>query len=410
MDDPNMTMEEYIKLEEEKARRRGRVFNWQTDTYRKIRVDDDLHDLSYVDAEFPAIVINDAFAPYDTLPYKSQVNMAPLPPHEQRHPFLRYQGLEYSDADIADFEERLERIYGREIHMVHVVDFLGMPKLMRDVLFARIRIEHRDDAGVISESERMILGKGGLHDYWRDISTDGDFLGPPPSYTLIRDPMLRLCHWMMAHSIARRSQALEKSRAHISGGQFVARLPKHFGLLTTEILGELTVIALELPIINMERQPDAVAGAPAVAEDAPATDEGDQAVLALGILKDVGSLHGLVERSMTDQGRFSTWMMSCMTQLMDASGLTYQAFDRTFQGSSPAVFQRRTRHSRIRISLTHDSSYPYLLIKPDSKFSTIVPEYVTEPSKIFTLDAGIGKRDDFKCVEAEEKSNLKTSL
>ncbi|GJU54768.1 hypothetical protein Tco_1228482 [Tanacetum coccineum] len=63
MDDPNMTMEEYIKLEEEKARRRGRVFNWQTATYGKIRVDDDLHDLRSVEAEFPAIVINDAFAP-----------------------------------------------------------------------------------------------------------------------------------------------------------------------------------------------------------------------------------------------------------------------------------------------------------------------------------------------------------
>ncbi|GKA56589.1 hypothetical protein Tco_0755661 [Tanacetum coccineum] len=63
MDDPNMTMEEYIKLEEEKAHRRSQVFNWQTTTYGKIRVDDDLHDLSYVEAEFPAIVINDAFAP-----------------------------------------------------------------------------------------------------------------------------------------------------------------------------------------------------------------------------------------------------------------------------------------------------------------------------------------------------------
>ncbi|GKD34267.1 hypothetical protein Tco_1249776, partial [Tanacetum coccineum] len=57
-----MTMEEYIKLEEEKACRRGRVFNWQAATYGKIRIDDDLHDLSSVEAEFPAMVINDAFA------------------------------------------------------------------------------------------------------------------------------------------------------------------------------------------------------------------------------------------------------------------------------------------------------------------------------------------------------------
>ncbi|GJR27870.1 hypothetical protein Tco_1104102 [Tanacetum coccineum] len=32
-----------------------------------------------------------------------------------------------------------------------------------------------------SESERMIPGKGDLRDYWRDISTNGDFLGLPPS-------------------------------------------------------------------------------------------------------------------------------------------------------------------------------------------------------------------------------------
>ncbi|GKF09459.1 hypothetical protein Tco_0043683 [Tanacetum coccineum] len=76
--------------------------------------------------------------------------MAPLPPREQRHPCLRFQGLEYTNADITDFEERLERIYSREIHMVQVVDFQGMPELMRDVLFARMRMEHHDNAEFIS--------------------------------------------------------------------------------------------------------------------------------------------------------------------------------------------------------------------------------------------------------------------
>ncbi|GJR59817.1 putative reverse transcriptase domain-containing protein [Tanacetum coccineum] len=162
-------------------------------------------------------------------------------------------------------------------------------------------------------------------------------------------------------------------------------------------LGGLTVVAPELQMIDMEdlvrlqicmqlddtwarvamgpeRKPDAMTGAPAVAKDALAVDEGDQAVPApvqapqqpppppppaaartvpqrlgrleedvQGLRRDVGSLRGLVERSMTDQGRFSTWMMTCMTQLMDASGLTYQAFDGTFRGSSPLAFQRRTR-------------------------------------------------------------------
>ncbi|GKF08438.1 hypothetical protein Tco_0042662, partial [Tanacetum coccineum] len=259
--------------------------------------------------------------------------MAPLPPREQRHLFLKYQGLEYIDEDIADFEERLDRIYDCGIHRVQVVDFQGMPELVRDGLFTRMRMEHRNDASVVvstsrawgrmfdtrgplvrelileflstlrfgevlldfdapgtiqywSESERMIHGKEDLHDYWRDISTDGDFLGPPPPYTLIRDPVLRLCHRMMAHSIAGRSQAPEKvividlfylrgldigsvnipyllalylrrfaarrkSMAHISGGQFVGRLAQHFGLLTTEDPGGLTVVSPELQMIDM---------------------------------------------------------------------------------------------------------------------------------------------------------------
>nr|GEX62580.1 hypothetical protein [Tanacetum cinerariifolium] len=33
MDDPNITMEEYIRLEEEKDHRRGKVYNWETATY-----------------------------------------------------------------------------------------------------------------------------------------------------------------------------------------------------------------------------------------------------------------------------------------------------------------------------------------------------------------------------------------
>ncbi|GKF20079.1 hypothetical protein Tco_0068717, partial [Tanacetum coccineum] len=73
-----------------------------------------------------------------------------------------------------------------------------------------------------------------------------------------------------------------KSGDHISGGQFVARLAEHFRLLTTEILRGLTIIAPELPIIDMgpERQPDALAGAPRVAQDAPIVDEGSQAYSA----------------------------------------------------------------------------------------------------------------------------------
>ncbi|GKA22602.1 hypothetical protein Tco_0708564 [Tanacetum coccineum] len=108
-----------------------------------------------------------------------------------------------------------------------------------------------------AESARQISDKGDLRDYWMGISSAGDFLSTTPSYTLIRDPILG---WMDVGSVnvpyllaryLRLFAARRKSGAHISGGQFVARLAEHFGLLTTEILGELTVIALELPVIDM---------------------------------------------------------------------------------------------------------------------------------------------------------------
>ncbi|GKB98684.1 hypothetical protein Tco_0984821, partial [Tanacetum coccineum] len=59
LDDPNINMEEYIRLEEEKARRHGKVYNWETATYGRIWDDDDVHDLRSVETEFPAIIFND---------------------------------------------------------------------------------------------------------------------------------------------------------------------------------------------------------------------------------------------------------------------------------------------------------------------------------------------------------------
>nr|GEV20722.1 hypothetical protein [Tanacetum cinerariifolium] len=60
MNEPNITTEEYIRLDEEKSRRRGKVYNWETAMYGKIWCDKDVHNLRYVETEFPAIVLNDA--------------------------------------------------------------------------------------------------------------------------------------------------------------------------------------------------------------------------------------------------------------------------------------------------------------------------------------------------------------
>nr|GEU52550.1 hypothetical protein [Tanacetum cinerariifolium] len=43
MEDPNITMEEYILLEEEKAHRCGQKFNWETATYGKVMYFEDIN-------------------------------------------------------------------------------------------------------------------------------------------------------------------------------------------------------------------------------------------------------------------------------------------------------------------------------------------------------------------------------
>ncbi|GJR18700.1 hypothetical protein Tco_0967227 [Tanacetum coccineum] len=60
MDNLDIPMEEYIRFEEEKACRRGQVYNWETATYGKIWYDEDVHYLRSFEKEFTTIVYNDA--------------------------------------------------------------------------------------------------------------------------------------------------------------------------------------------------------------------------------------------------------------------------------------------------------------------------------------------------------------
>ncbi|GKC36346.1 hypothetical protein Tco_1048730 [Tanacetum coccineum] len=60
-------MKEYIRLEEEKARKCEKVFNWETAMYGKIWYDEDVYDLRSVETEFPAIVFNDNLTSNETL-------------------------------------------------------------------------------------------------------------------------------------------------------------------------------------------------------------------------------------------------------------------------------------------------------------------------------------------------------
>nr|GEV55860.1 hypothetical protein [Tanacetum cinerariifolium] len=159
MNDPNITMEEYIRLEDEKAQKRGKVFEWETSKYGKIWYDEDVHNLKSVETEFPDIVFNDNLSSNETLYCEpanlyvpSGISFDPKWYYKDgdytrmlRRP--RYEGLQYTDAHIVNFEMRLARIYKREVHRVQVFDFEGLPNLMVEGLRCRMLMEHRDAQG-----------------------------------------------------------------------------------------------------------------------------------------------------------------------------------------------------------------------------------------------------------------------
>ncbi|GJT34413.1 hypothetical protein Tco_0924832 [Tanacetum coccineum] len=81
MDDLNITMEEYIRLEEEKARRHSRRFNWQTATFGKVKNYDDEDDYPIdFETEFPAIVFGNTLT---TIPSEPTV----CPPNKNKVDF-----------------------------------------------------------------------------------------------------------------------------------------------------------------------------------------------------------------------------------------------------------------------------------------------------------------------------------
>ncbi|GKE70511.1 hypothetical protein Tco_1528583 [Tanacetum coccineum] len=208
----------------------------------------------------------------------------------------------------------------------------------------------------------------------------GGFFRYTPSYTLIRDPMLRLCHRLIACSIAERSQAPKKVtvidlfylrgmdvgsvnvpyrlarylRLFASGrkqGAVICFWAEHFGLLTGERLQGLT-ICVELddtwgwvPAGPAKQEGD-VGG---VAKEDPVApgggDEDEEMPRAVPpqprtqgkrISRLEEEVHGMRETlqgqsevldSMArDFSRFTTWTVTSLARLMDRAGVPYTRY------------------------------------------------------------------------------------
>nr|GEV45718.1 hypothetical protein [Tanacetum cinerariifolium] len=91
MDNPNITMEEYIRLQEEKALSHDETFNWQTATYRKKEYyDDEDESFTNFEAKFPAIILGN-------------IKLSHPKPHKKQ-PWGNTKLIEHKDHDWISFE------------------------------------------------------------------------------------------------------------------------------------------------------------------------------------------------------------------------------------------------------------------------------------------------------------------
>ncbi|GJW08407.1 hypothetical protein Tco_1570830, partial [Tanacetum coccineum] len=180
----------------------------------KIRDDDEVHNLRSVETKFLAIVFDDTFMSQAALSCEPTVfNFGGLT-------YLMAEGLsgrmlmEHRDAQghsvfTSRAWRRLFEIQGMLLGGVrHRTSWRQF--ILALGLHTAEEMKSARFGAYWAESARKIPNKGGLSTYWVMISSAGDFLGIAPSYTSIMDPMLRLCHMLIACNIAGRSQAPKK--------------------------------------------------------------------------------------------------------------------------------------------------------------------------------------------------------
>nr|GEV69376.1 hypothetical protein [Tanacetum cinerariifolium] len=314
-------MEEYVSLGEENDQKSGKVFNWETARYGKICYDKDVHDLRFVETEFPAIVFHDSLTSNETLSYE---------PTRPRYIFFTLLNLgkiglqewirRIKVKPIRRLAERMRLVYirddGQEVFVSHTLRRLfgiRVPLVQEFILefFSTCRI--RDEIGLdVADTLCFQLGEDGFGAYW---------LG---SKRLILDKGDLSDYWRFATG--------RKRGALISGGKFVARLVEHFRLLAEERLQGLTVIAPALPIIDMSELEGDAGG---VAEDAlvaPREDEVHSMREALHSQREV------LNSMASDFSRFTTWTITSLARLMDMAVVPYMRYL-----ESSVEYKRRTR-------------------------------------------------------------------
>nr|GFB66356.1 hypothetical protein [Tanacetum cinerariifolium] len=136
-----------------------------------------------------------------------------------------------------------------------------------------------------------------------------------------------------------------KQRAIISGGQFIARLAEHFGLLTEERLHGLTLIVRDLPVIDMAELARLQISWTMAQRLARVEEEVHEIRGALG------KQHEVMDAMARDFSRFTVWVAGGISQLLDSAGATYVWYFETHVPSQRRRVKQRTREASTLAAL-----------------------------------------------------------
>ncbi|GJT25557.1 hypothetical protein Tco_0895494 [Tanacetum coccineum] len=195
-------------------------------------------------------------------------------------------------------------------------------------------------------SDRLIPNKGDLRDYWIEISGQAPekVTGVDLFYLHSMDRgTINVLH-LLAQYLFRHTEE-RKSGARLSGGHFIRRLAMNFGLVSDQGLRGLQHQYRYLHHLlhnhglchkglrGLRRRGDDLRVMVWVSEECVSRallTEAESRVFNHWVISCMNSSWPIFT---TEQSRVFTWLISCMTQLMEASGQTYQPFGSTLIGT-----------------------------------------------------------------------------
>ncbi|GKD78852.1 hypothetical protein Tco_1341473, partial [Tanacetum coccineum] len=242
-----------------------------------------------------------------------------LPPRDQRQQYLRYEGLQYTDTDIVDFEMSWGFIVSVRRHLSWR-EFILALKLhtAEEMQTDGFGLYWAESARQIPDNELIACSIAGRSQSPEKVTVTDLFYLREMDVGSVNVPYL-LARYLRLFASGRKQGAM------IFGGQFLPVIDM------TELARLQICIYIDdtwdWVAPGLEKHPDAMASAPEAAEDAPIADEDAPA-----------ASREILDSMAYNFSQFSTWTVVGLSQMMSRAGVMYTSYA-DFQ----IPYERRTR-------------------------------------------------------------------